>query len=54
MPAFRDNFTAEPDTLWDLVSYVLYVSNRRRAGEVPEAGVLTVAPAAPAATPSGD
>lgn len=45
MPSFAQGLAAEPDTFWNLVSYVLYVSNRRRAGEIPDAG-LTVAPSA--------
>jgi mono/diheme cytochrome c family protein len=54
MPGFRDTMVSEPETIWNLVAYVLYVSNRRRAGEIPEAG-LPVSPANPAAdTPKGD
>jgi mono/diheme cytochrome c family protein len=48
MPSFTQVLASEPETYWNLVSYVLYVSNRRRAGEIPEAG-LTRAPTAPEA-----
>ncbi|MFN0054756.1 MAG: c-type cytochrome [Planctomycetales bacterium] len=44
MPAFRNALENEPETLWNLTSYVLYVSNRRRAGTIPEAGLLKVSP----------
>jgi mono/diheme cytochrome c family protein len=43
MPSFQTNLGSEPDTFWNLVSYVLYVSNRRRAGEIPEAGLMPTA-----------
>lgn len=33
MPGFASALEKEPDTIWDLVSYVLYVSGRRRAGD---------------------
>jgi mono/diheme cytochrome c family protein len=52
MPGFRDALAGEAETLWNLASYVLYVSNRRRAGEVPEAGVATSTRPAGAATPA--
>lgn len=42
MPGFANVLKDEPDTIWDLVAYVLYVSNRRRAGDSPSPG-----PAAP-------
>lgn len=38
MPSFASAFRENPDTIWDLVAYVLYVSNRRRAGELPPPG----------------
>lgn len=44
MPSFRNAFQQEPQTMWNLVSYVLYLSNRRRVGEVPEAGLLKPLP----------
>lgn len=51
MPSFQQALASEPATLWNLVSYVLYVSNRRRAGEIPEAGLM-VAPTMPASAPT--
>lgn len=33
MPGFANSFQNEPETIWDLVAYVLHVSNRRRLGE---------------------
>jgi hypothetical protein len=50
MPSFQTNLGSEPDTFWDLVSYVMYVSNRRRAGEIPEAGLMPKA----GETPGGE
>ena len=51
MPAFNNVLKDEPDTIWNLVAYVLYVSGRRRAGEVLPSGdiapsITSVAPAA--------
>jgi mono/diheme cytochrome c family protein len=40
MPGFATALSKEPDTIWDLVSYVLYVSNRRREKEIPPAGPI--------------
>ena len=40
MPGFRNSLSGEPETIWDLVAYVLYVSNRRRQGDVPPAGLM--------------
>jgi mono/diheme cytochrome c family protein len=37
MPSFSSSLSQEPETLWNLVSYVLYVSNRRRNGDIPPA-----------------
>ncbi len=34
MPAFHNVLKDEPDTIWNLVAYVLYVSGRRRSGEI--------------------
>lgn len=51
MPGFRNALEAEPETVWNLVSYVLYVSNRRREGAAIPAGLIkpyTEAPSAPA------
>lgn len=33
MPAFKDALATEPDTMWNLVHYVLHVSQGRRRGE---------------------
>jgi mono/diheme cytochrome c family protein len=40
MPSFSGTLTQEPQTFWNLVSYVIYVSNRRRNGEIPPAAAL--------------
>jgi mono/diheme cytochrome c family protein len=40
MPGHKAALAEEPQTIWNLVAYVLYVSNRRRAGDIPEAGNL--------------
>ncbi len=40
MPSFHNALLSEPDTTWNLVAYVLYVSNRRRSGITTEAGLL--------------
>lgn len=37
MPGNDTALKDEPETLWNLVAYVLHVSNRRRAGEMPPA-----------------
>ncbi|RPI84584.1 MAG: hypothetical protein EHM42_07395 [Planctomycetaceae bacterium] len=48
MPEFKTALASEPDTVWDLVSYVLYVSNARRRlpEKIPEAGSLVGLPRA--------
>lgn len=38
MPAFNNLLKDEPQTIWNLVAYVLHVSGRRRAGEILPAG----------------
>ncbi len=38
MPGFSNVLKDEPDTIWDLVAYVMYVSNRRRTGDSPPPG----------------
>ncbi|RMG34051.1 MAG: hypothetical protein D6725_14915 [Planctomycetota bacterium] len=58
MPGFRNALQNEPDTIWHLVAYVLYVSDVRRRGvlppaapfrrDTPESGKLDLA-----STPSG-
>ncbi len=51
MPSFANVLKQEPDTIWDLVAYVLSVSNRRRQGEIPSPGPINPYVAAtPAAT----
>ena len=40
MPGFRSAFQNEPDTIWNLVAFVLETSNRRRFGEQMPAGLM--------------
>jgi len=40
MPGFRSALESEPETIWNLVSYVLHVSNRRREGTAIPAGLI--------------
>ena len=40
MPGFSNSLKDEPDTIWDLVSYVLHVSGSRRRGESPAPGLM--------------
>lgn len=40
MPGFQSALQNEPDTIWDLVAYVLHISNRRREGESIPAGLI--------------
>ncbi len=40
MPGFRSSLESEPETIWNLVSYVLSVSNRRREGAAIPAGLM--------------
>ncbi len=40
MPGFQSALQSEPDTMWDLVAYVLHISNRRREGEAVPAGLI--------------
>jgi mono/diheme cytochrome c family protein len=44
MPSFRSNLQQEPETVWNLVAFVLYLSNERRHGTIPEAGILKPLP----------
>ncbi|MFK7820273.1 MAG: cytochrome c [Planctomycetaceae bacterium] len=46
MPAFKNTLGGEPETIWNLVAYVLYVSNSRRNGALPPAGMLKPYPTA--------
>ncbi|MBI1349328.1 c-type cytochrome [bacterium] len=39
MPGFASALQNEPDTIWDLVAYVLSVSNHRREGQMPLPGL---------------
>lgn len=39
MPGFATIFAKEPDQIWDVVAFVLYVSNDRRRGNVPPAAI---------------
>lgn len=41
MPGFRALLQQEPDTLWNLAAYVLYVSNQRRSKVMPAPGVFS-------------
>lgn len=49
MPSFRSALQQEPGTIWNLVSYVFYLSDQRRKGVVPEAGILKPLPGVQAA-----
>lgn len=40
MPGFRSALESEPETIWNLVSYVLHVSGRRREGTAIPAGLM--------------
>ncbi len=40
MPGFKSSLESEPETTWNLVGYVLSVSNRRRAGTAIPAGLI--------------
>lgn len=59
MPAFKNTLSSEPETIWNLVAYVLSVSNSRRPrestvkgrppvrlGDIPPAGMLKAYPTA--------
>lgn len=39
MPGFATIFAKEPDQIWDVVAFVLYVSNERRRGSIPQAAI---------------
>jgi len=61
MPSFRDTLKAQPQTTWNLVSYVLRVADSRRLGAMPDSGILEngllktlpgVKPGAPSPAPS--
>lgn len=40
MPSFRDSLKSQPQTIWNLVSYVLHVADIRRLGAMPDSGIL--------------
>lgn len=40
MPGFKNALQSEPETIWNLVAYVLEVSNRRRLGDTIPAGLM--------------
>ena len=40
MPGFKSALESEPETIWNLVGYVLSVSNRRREGTAVPAGLM--------------
>lgn len=40
MPGFKSALESEPETIWNLVAYVLSVSNRRREGTAVPAGLI--------------
>lgn len=40
MPSFHATLQKEPETTWSLVSYVLTIADSRRAGAIPDAGLL--------------
>jgi mono/diheme cytochrome c family protein len=44
MPSFSGTLGSEPDTMWKLTAYVLDLSNQRRKGVIPEAGLLKPLP----------
>ena len=51
MPGFANALKDHPETIWDLVAYVLSVTNRRRQGDIPAPGAIKpYVPTAQAAT----
>lgn len=40
MPGFASALQSQPDTIWNLVAYVLHVSNRRRLDDAPPPGPI--------------
>ena len=40
MPSFHSSLQKEPETIWNLVGYVLEVADSRRLGSIPDAGLL--------------
>lgn len=44
MPSFGGLFQDDPDAMWKITAFVLDLSNRRRKGDIPEAGLLKPLP----------
>ncbi|NQV23940.1 MAG: c-type cytochrome [Rhodopirellula sp.] len=42
MPGFKSSLEKEPETIWNLVAYVLHVSGQRRAGTIPTPGIFSM------------
>ena len=40
MPSFHASLQKEPETIWNLVGYVLEVADSRRLGKIPDSGLL--------------
>jgi mono/diheme cytochrome c family protein len=54
MPGFGNQLSSEPETIWNLVAYVMSVSNRRRFGEAPPPGPMAPYLPAGAVTSAGE
>ena len=54
MPAFANALKEDPDTAWDLVAFVMHITNARRAGERPSAGPISPYVPVAAAEAPGD
>jgi mono/diheme cytochrome c family protein len=52
MPGFSGSLKDQPETVWDLVAYVLAVSNHRRQGEVPPPAEIRPYVPAPGSLPA--
>ena len=42
MPGFKSSLEKEPETIWNLVAYVLHVSGQRREGAIPTPGMFSM------------
>lgn len=42
MPGFKSSLEKEPETIWNLVAYVLHVSGQRREGAIPTPGAFSM------------
>ena len=40
MPSFANSLKSEPETVWDLVAYVMSLTDKRRHGEIPAPGAI--------------